>query len=161
MARNPADTEVDSYTHDGARRVNIPTAENQSLVPDDDKAVKLLRYPRNPDLDHWVRFFLAGVLEISRKGRDTFQSVLALRHEMDALVVTLGKRAPNARAAMDLLYRKAIISAKDLEKELGVSTPTAQALVQDFVRIGILEEITGQPRYRLYVFDRYLKIFIS
>jgi adenine-specific DNA-methyltransferase len=42
---------VDSYTHDAAKRVNIPTAENQSLVPDDDKAVKLLRYPRNPDLD--------------------------------------------------------------------------------------------------------------
>jgi len=47
----PSDTEVESYSHDAAKRVNIPTAENQSLVPDDDKAVKLLRYPRNPDLD--------------------------------------------------------------------------------------------------------------
>lgn len=53
MARKPkvSDTEVENYSHDAARRVNIPTAENQSLVPDDDKAVKLLRYPRNPDLD--------------------------------------------------------------------------------------------------------------
>jgi Fic family protein len=121
----------------------------------------LMRARTANDLNHWVRFFLAGVLEIAKKGRDTFQAVLALRHEMDALVVTLGKRAPNARAAMDLLYRKAIISAKDMERELGISTPTAQALVQDLVRIGVLEEITGQPRYRLYVFDRYLKIFIS
>ncbi|WP_373503182.1 hypothetical protein [Aestuariivirga sp.] len=45
------ETEVDSYTHGSAKRVNIPTAENQSLVPDDDKAMKVLRYPRNPDLD--------------------------------------------------------------------------------------------------------------
>ena len=120
----------------------------------------LMRARTANDLNHWVRFFLAGVLEIAKKGRDTFQAVLALRHEMDALVVTLGKRAPNARAAMDLLYRKAIISAKDMEMELGISTPTAHALVQDLVRIGVLEEITGQPRYRLYVFDRYLKIFI-
>jgi len=53
MARKakPSDTEVESYVHDAAKRVNIPTAENQSLVPDDDKAVKRLRYPRNPDLD--------------------------------------------------------------------------------------------------------------
>jgi Fic family protein len=121
----------------------------------------LMRARTANDLNHWVRFFLAGVLEIAKKGRDTFQAVLALRHEMDALVVTLGKRAPNGRAALDLLYRKAIISAKDMEKELGISTPTAHALVQDLVRIGVLEEVTGQPRYRLYVFDRYLKIFIS
>jgi adenine-specific DNA-methyltransferase len=49
--KTPTDTEVENYSHDAARRVNIPTAENQGLVPDDDKAVKLLRYPRNPDLD--------------------------------------------------------------------------------------------------------------
>ena len=49
--KKPADTEVESYLHEGAKRRNIPTAENQSLVPDDDKAVKVLRYPRNPDLD--------------------------------------------------------------------------------------------------------------
>ena len=53
MAKKPksTNTEVENYSHDAARRVNIPTAENQSLVPDDDKAVKVLRYPRNPDLD--------------------------------------------------------------------------------------------------------------
>lgn len=51
MAKLPTPTEVDHFAHDAARRKNIPTAENQGLVPDDDKAVKLLRYPRNPDLD--------------------------------------------------------------------------------------------------------------
>jgi adenine-specific DNA-methyltransferase len=42
---------VENYVHDGATRLNIPTAENQSLMPDDEKALKVLRYPRNPDLD--------------------------------------------------------------------------------------------------------------
>jgi adenine-specific DNA-methyltransferase len=51
MAKSPAPTEVEHFAHDAAKRKNIPTAENQGLVPDDDKAVKLLRYPRNPDLD--------------------------------------------------------------------------------------------------------------
>jgi adenine-specific DNA-methyltransferase len=32
-------------------RKNIPTAEEQGFVPDDEKAVKTLRYPRDPDLD--------------------------------------------------------------------------------------------------------------
>jgi adenine-specific DNA-methyltransferase len=45
------DSGVESYRHEKAKRLNIPTAENQALVPDDDKAVKVLRYKRNPDLD--------------------------------------------------------------------------------------------------------------
>jgi adenine-specific DNA-methyltransferase len=43
--------EVESYKHKEARRKNIPTAELQKLVPDDDKAIKKLRWPRNLDLD--------------------------------------------------------------------------------------------------------------
>src|SRR3984885_1079552 len=46
-----AKAEVESYKHKEARRKNIPTAELQKLVPDDDKAIKKLRWPRNPDLD--------------------------------------------------------------------------------------------------------------
>ena len=51
MAKKPAETDVDNYRHDKAKCLNIPTAENQALVPDDEKALKVLRYPRNPDLD--------------------------------------------------------------------------------------------------------------
>jgi adenine-specific DNA-methyltransferase len=46
-----AKAEVESYKHKEAKRRNIPTAELQKLVPDDDKAIKKLRWPRNPDLD--------------------------------------------------------------------------------------------------------------
>ena len=51
MAKKPHETEVENYAHRSAKRLNIPTAENQALVPDDEKALKVLRYPRNPDLD--------------------------------------------------------------------------------------------------------------
>src|SRR5207302_9135059 len=43
--------DVESYKHEQAKRKNIPTAENQKLVADEDKAIKKLRWPRNPDLD--------------------------------------------------------------------------------------------------------------
>jgi|SRR6185437_6536935 len=46
-----AKADVESYKHEEAKRKNIPTAENQKLIADDDKAVKQLRWPRNPDLD--------------------------------------------------------------------------------------------------------------
>src|SRR3954469_6874434 len=46
-----AKADVESYKHGEAKRKNIPTAENQKLVADADKAIKRLRWKRNPDLD--------------------------------------------------------------------------------------------------------------
>ncbi len=46
-----AEADVESYEHKEAKRKNIPTAENQKLVADEDKAIKKLRWKRNPDLD--------------------------------------------------------------------------------------------------------------
>jgi adenine-specific DNA-methyltransferase len=46
-----AEAGVENYKHKEAKRKNIPTAELQKLVPDDDKAIKKLRWLRNPDLD--------------------------------------------------------------------------------------------------------------
>jgi hypothetical protein len=40
------------------------------------------------------------------------------------------------------------------------SPPTAElGLIRDFIRLGILTEITGQRRWRAYAFDRYLNLF--
>lgn len=73
----------------------------------------------------------------------------------------LGKRAPNARAALNLLYRKPIITATELGQALPVSGPTAQILIKDLQKLGILVEVSGQERGRVYVFERYLSLFLS
>lgn len=113
------------------------------------------------DLIHWIRFFLNGMAETATKGREVFQQILALRTETEHAVLKLGKRSVNARQGLNLLYRKPIISAADLEQALSVSTPTANALIRDFERLAILKEITGQQRGRAYVFERYLHLFLS
>lgn len=73
----------------------------------------------------------------------------------------MGKRAATARQALNFLYRKPIIEASDLERVLEVTTPTANALIKAFMGKGILVEITGQRRDRIYAFDHYLKLFLS
>lgn len=121
----------------------------------------LMRVRVSNDLIHWVRFFLNGVAETAAKGRDLFRQILVLRTEVEQTVLELGKRTPNARQALNLLYRKPIISAADVEDALRVTTPTANAVIRDLVRLGVLSEITGQQRGRSYAFQRYLRLFIS
>lgn len=113
------------------------------------------------NLIHWVRFFLQGVLETATKGRDVFGKILSLRNETEQQILGLGKRAPNAKAALNLLYRQPMVTAADLERQLPVSKPTANALLRNLQDLGVLVEITGQMRDRTFVFDRYLKLFIS
>lgn len=121
----------------------------------------LTRVRVSNDLIHWVRFFLNGVAATAAKGRDVFREILHLRQEVESALLGLGKRAPNARRALNLLYRKPVIQASDLERELEVSPPTAQTLIRELTRLGVLVEITGQRRDRSYAFERYLRLFVS
>jgi Fic family protein len=120
----------------------------------------LMRVRASNDLIHWVRFFLRGVGETAAKGRDTFRQILALRTEVEQAILVLGKRTPNARRLLNLLYSKPLVASTDIRQALDVSQPTADKLIQDFEKLGILEEITGQPRWRAYAFNRYLVLFI-
>jgi Fic family protein len=121
----------------------------------------LMRVRIGNDMIHWVRFFLRGVAETAIKGRDVFKQILALRTEVEHQVLSLGKRAPNARQVLNLLYRKPMINAADLRVGLNVSQPTANALLNDFNRLAVLREMTGAGRNKIYVFDAYLELFIK
>jgi Fic family protein len=121
----------------------------------------LMRVRAANDMTHWIRFFLNGVAQTATKGRDVFGQILKLRTEVEKAVLGLGKRAHTARMALSLLYRQPIINAGDVEKALSVSTPTANALIKSLVELDILNEITGQQRWRSYAFEAYLKLFLS
>lgn len=49
--KSAAPKAVETLKHDEARRVNIPTAEYQSVLDKEQQAPKKVRYPRNTDLD--------------------------------------------------------------------------------------------------------------
>jgi Fic family protein len=121
----------------------------------------LMRVRVSNDLIHWVRFFLAGVAETASKGRDVFRQILALRTEVEHAVLDMGKRTQTARAALNVLYKTPLVSSADLERALEISTPTSNTLIRELIRVGVLVEITGQRRGRIYAFDRYLKLFVS
>jgi Fic family protein len=121
----------------------------------------LMRVRVSNDLIHWVRFFLNGVAQTAVKGRDTFRQILSLRTEVEHVALSMGKRAASARQTLNLLYRKPVIDASDLERALEISTPTANALIKTLMEKNILVEITGQQRGRVYSFEPYLRLFLS
>lgn len=121
----------------------------------------LMRVRLSNDIIHWVRFFLTGVAETAAKGRDVFRQILVLRTQSEHALLSLGKRAHSAQQALNLLYRKPLITSADLEQALEISTPTANGLIKELIRLGILKEITGQQRGKVYAFEAYFNLFLS
>lgn len=119
----------------------------------------LTRVRTQNDLAGWIKFFLEAVIDTARSGAKTFESILGLKHEMDALTQTFGKKAHNASKLVEYLYQKPIISVANVAKILEVSKPTANTLVKEFEEKEILQEVTGYERNKLFIFKQYLDIY--
>jgi Fic family protein len=115
-------------------------------------------------LREWLVFFLFGVEETARASASVFRSVLSLKQriEQDVLPRFSARRQVNAQALMRQLYARPVIDVKGvagMPGMTGASINTAAALIADMVSFGVLHEITGQRRNRLFLFRDYLDLF--
>ncbi len=112
------------------------------------------------DLAQWIKFFLVAVTETSKRGIETFQHILKLKEKIESeKIVTLGKKITNAKLLMNMLYSNPVINSSYVIERLKVTPATANSLIEDFIKLGILEEITGRKRYRIFSFKEYLNLF--
>ncbi len=120
----------------------------------------LNRVRTNNDLLQWLKFFLEGVKQTAVSSVDTFKNIITLRQKIeDHTILSLGKKAKLAKEFLHYLYRKPITESMDVAQYLKINPSTALRLIEDFVRLGILKEITGFKRNRIFVFEQYLKLF--
>lgn len=111
------------------------------------------------DIDGWIRFFLTGVIETAKSSIQTFDNILQLQKQTDQHLQSLGSRAGNAQKVVNHLYKRPLISADRVSKVAGVSLPTSYKLIQSLEELGVLIEITGFERNRLYIFREYIDLF--
>lgn len=112
------------------------------------------------DWEAWLVFFLECVTEAAEDAARTVRNILALREEhRDAVVTALGARVGKALILLEGLFRDPYLEVNQAAQTLGVSFVNANNIVAEMERLGILREITGQKRHRLFVYERYLALF--
>jgi Fic family protein len=119
----------------------------------------LMRVREKNDLRQWFRFFLVGVIETAKSSTATFDKILKLQKKVETQLQTLGSRTANAQKIMTYLYQRPVINAAQVAKAASVAPASAYKLIADLERFGILKEVTGARRGRIYAFDAYLKLF--
>lgn len=112
-------------------------------------------------LEPWLRFFLLGLRETTGLSIQVFKDILALKERIERkhMPTFHMRRQANAQALMRSLYRAPVTTIKIATSLIKAQTNTAAALIEDFVKLGILKEFTGQKRNRLFIFDDYVRLF--
>ncbi len=121
----------------------------------------LTRVREHNDMGHWVRFLMTAIRDTALEGRETFQSILTLRQEVEQTTLSLGKRAENARQLLNHLYRKPLVTPNKVAELLSVTHQTASSLIRNFEELNILKKSAKIGRSQVYVFDRYLGLFVD
>jgi Fic family protein len=113
------------------------------------------------DWEGWLMFFLRGVYEVSQSATNTARAILQLREQHRQATAELGASGGTAARLLDYLFEQPIVSVRMIEKKLGCAYVTAGKLVDQFMGLRLLKEITGQQRNRRYRYEPYLALFES
>ena len=110
------------------------------------------------DWETWLAFFLTGVRDTADQAAAAARRILSLFEEHRRMIDTLGRPAASVLRVFEHMQRNPIISIPAAAGSIGISAPTVAKSLEHMQRLGMLREITGRQRHRLFVYDAYLAI---
>jgi Fic family protein len=110
------------------------------------------------DWETWLEFFLTGVRETADQAAETARRILALFEADRRKIEGLGRPAASALCVHQFMQTRPIISIPAAAQKLSLSAPTVTKSIHHMISLGLLREITGKQRHRLFAYDPYLAI---
>ena len=110
------------------------------------------------DWESWLEFFLQGVAVTALQAVETSRRLTALFEADFARVNGLGRASGRASQVLRAVRERPVGNIRDIAARCEVSYPTAGRAVAALERMGILAEITGRLRERVFAYRAYLEI---
>ncbi|MDX1438091.1 MAG: Fic family protein [Anaerolineales bacterium] len=116
---------------------------------------RLLRVSQRGEWESWIAFFLWGVKSQSEDAIGRIEGLLRLQKTYQEKLK--GERAfSRLQMALEVLFERPVVTIRQLQKALGVPYRTAQRYVEKLESFGILREVTGRARNKIYQADEVL-----
>lgn len=106
----------------------------------------------------WLEFFLDGVADTANQAFDAATRIVDLFKQDRERITAESERAGSALRIHDLMQQNPYVTSNQLVERTGLSSPTVNAALADLARLGIVEEVTGRRRGRVFGYRRYLAI---
>jgi Fic family protein len=120
----------------------------------------LTRVRSRNELLQWIKYFLTGITQTSKKATETLSKILELKSNSEHLIQQdFGKRIKAGLILHDALLKQPLLSIKEVQTICHLSAKSAGELVKLFEDKGLLKEYTGHSRNRIYSYEPYLNLF--
>lgn len=104
----------------------------------------------------WLRFFLRGVSEQARESVVRVERLQEIRAKYQP-IVDQDRNSLRMAAVIDYLFSRPILSVRQASDGLSIPFKTAQAYLSKLVQAGVLREITGYARNRIFQAEEILR----
>lgn len=106
----------------------------------------------------WLEFFLEGVYISAKQAVNTIGQINNLFEQDFEKISQLGRARFSCEQTLEYMKRLPQVTVPLLASELSMSAPTARSALNHLTSIGVIEEISGKKRDKIYVYRNYLNI---
>jgi Fic family protein len=106
----------------------------------------------------WMEFFLSGVCDTATQAVDTARDLIDLFDRDREAIQALGRSAASVFRVHDFMQRRPIVTIQAASGELKLSLPTVGKSLEHLIKLGIVRELTGKQRHRVFAYSKYLAV---
>jgi Fic family protein len=118
----------------------------------------LQRVRTEGDWENWLHFFLTGVYETANQAVVTSRNILELFQSDQSRIETRKRAIGTTLQVFKLLQSRPLISIQQIAQEARITMPTATAALARLQELGIVSEITGKQRDKLYSYAKFIHL---
>lgn len=118
----------------------------------------LQRVRMEGDWEEWLTFFLHGVETTSAQASATAQRILGLLDRDRTRCESVGRSAGTVTRVHHFMRQHPVFALPSVAESVKISFPTAASAVRTLEALGIVREITGRGRDRIYSYSEYMAI---
>ncbi len=110
------------------------------------------------DWEAWLDFFLEGVEQTASNAVETAKRLLTLFQRDEQVIQKEGRSASTLLRVFRVLCERPLVTLNQIRERSGLSFPAASHAMATLTQLGIVREVTGQRRNRIFAYNEYLNI---
>jgi Fic family protein len=118
----------------------------------------LMKVREEGDWESWIRFFIVGIRKMAEGAVVTARRLNDIGDRDRAKICELGRRAGSALRVHQSLQERPLANSSFLSRRTKLSVPAVTGALDALQAAGIVREVTGRKRYRVYAYDGYLEL---
>ena len=108
--------------------------------------------------EEWIKFFLEGVVLTSEQATETARRIITLFDSDRKKIETSDKSSTSVLVIHKYMQSHPVVSTTKLKDACDLTLPTVLRSLGILESMGIVKEITGRERHRIYIYKDYISI---